>query len=123
VQFDVGKFASVSLHQPRQDRRRGCAEKTNAESANFTSRGSLREVLGFVGPAQDFLRCKKEGGSCGRELNGPFGPEEQLYAKFIFEIKDGLADSGLRNVQAAGCFVVIQMLGNSDEVPEVAKFH
>src|SRR2546426_5564683 len=56
VEFDVGKFAAVSLDERRQDRGGGCAEKADAQVADLTARRSLRKPRGFVGTTQDFVR-------------------------------------------------------------------
>jgi len=80
-------------------------------------------LLGFIGATQDFLGFTQEGSSCRGQLDAAFGAEQQFDTEFVFQIKDGLADRGLGNVEAAGCFAVVQVLGNGGKVTEMAKFH
>src|SRR5439155_24869469 len=95
----------------------------NTQSAHLAAGGSLCEALGFTSPAQDFLNLAQESSSGGSELDAAFVAKQQFDPEFVFQIKDGLADRGLGNVEAAGCFAVVQVLGNGGKVTEVAKFH
>jgi hypothetical protein len=42
---------------------------------------------------------------------------------FLFQVKDGLTDGGLGDVNPAGSFREIQMLGYGSEVTQVTQFH
>src|SRR5207249_8840379 len=123
AEFHVGKCAPVGFHQGRQKRSGRCPEKTNTQSAHLAAGGSLCEALGFTSPAQDFLNLAQESSSGGSELDAAFVAKQQFDTEFVFQIQDGLADRGLGNVEAAGCFAVVQVLGNGGKVTEVAKFH
>src|SRR5439155_5334764 len=92
AQFHVGKCAPVGFHQCRQKRSGGCPEKTDDQSAHLSARRSLCQALGFTSAAQDLLDLAQEGRSCCGHLDAALGAEEQLHAKFVFEVKDGLAD-------------------------------
>src|SRR5437867_3476156 len=123
AQFDGGKFTPIGLHKHRQDRSGGRPEKANAQNADLATRRSLRELLRFIGATQDDLGLTQERSSCRGQLHAAFGAEQQLHSEFVFEIKDGLADCGLGNVEATRCFAVVQVLGNGGKVSEMAKFH
>src|SRR5439155_7588652 len=82
-----------------------------------------REPLGFVRATLDLLRLPKKDRSGRSKLNASFGAKQQFDAKFLFEIKNGLADCGLGNVMSTRCFAVVQILRNAREVAEVSKFH
>src|SRR5262245_28961979 len=72
---------------------------------------------------QDLLRFTKEDGSrCGK-LNCPLRPVEELDAKLLFQVEDGLANGGLRHVQATRCLAVVQVMSDADKVTQVAKLH
>jgi len=65
----------------------------------------------------------QEGASCPGELHSSFGAEQQFNAKLLFQVEDGLANRGLRNVQAAGRFAVVQVMRDANEITEMAKLH
>jgi hypothetical protein len=48
---------------------------------------------------------------------------EELDAKLLFQLEDGLANGGLRHVQATRCLAVVQVMSDADEVTQVAKLH
>jgi hypothetical protein len=50
-------------------------------------------------------------------------PEEQMHSKFLFQVKDGLTDGGLGDVNPARSLREIQMLGHGSEVTQVTEFH
>jgi hypothetical protein len=72
---------------------------------------------------QDLLRLTQEDASCRRKLHSSFGAEQQFNAEFLFQIQDSLADRGLRHVQAAGGFAVVQMMSDANEVTKMSKLH
>jgi hypothetical protein len=61
--------------------------------------------------------------SCRSKLHSSFGAEQQFNAKLLLQVEDGLADRGLRHVQAAGRLAVVQMMSDADEVTQMAKLH
>src|ERR1700752_1820459 len=65
----------------------------------------------------------QEGASCVGELHSSFRAEQQFHAKFLFQIENGLADRGLRHVQATRCLAVVQMMSDANEVTQMAKLH
>jgi hypothetical protein len=72
---------------------------------------------------QDLLRLTKEDGSrCGK-LNCSLRPVEELDAKLLFQVEDGLANGGLRHVQATRCLAVVQVMSDADKVTQMAKLH
>ena len=123
AQFNVGKFEAIGVHQGRQNRARGCPEKTNAQDAHLAAGRSLRKPLGFGGTAEDFLGLPQESSSCGGQLDSAFGAEQQFYTEFVFEIEDSLGDCGLGHVQATRRFAVVQILSNGRKVTKMAEFH
>jgi hypothetical protein len=72
---------------------------------------------------QDLLRFTKEDGSRCRKLNGSLRPVEELDAKLLFQVEDGLANRGLRHVQATRRLAVVQVMRNADKVTQMAKLH
>jgi hypothetical protein len=69
------------------------------------------------------LRFTKEDGSrCGK-LNGSLRPVEELDAKLLFQVEDGLANRGLRHVQATRRLAVVQVMRNADKVTQMSKLH
>jgi hypothetical protein len=72
---------------------------------------------------QDLLRLTQEDASCRSKLHSSFGAEQQFNAKLLFQVEDSLADCGLRHVQAAGRFAVVQMMSDANEVTQMAKLH
>ena len=80
-------------------------------------------MLCFVGATQDFLRLTEKGSPCGGKLDGAFRAEQEFDAEFLFEVENGLADCGLCHVKAARSFAVVQILGYTHEVAEMAQFH
>ena len=50
-------------------------------------------------------------------------PEEQLHVEFLLKVEDGLADSGLCDMQPTRSFAVVQILADGREVTEMTKFH
>jgi hypothetical protein len=72
---------------------------------------------------QDLLRFTKEDGSRCRKLNGSLRPVEELDAKLLFQVEDGLANGGLRHVQATRRLAVVQVMRNGDKVTQMSKLH
>jgi len=72
---------------------------------------------------QDLLRFTKEDGSRCRKLNGSLRPVEELDAKLGFQVEDGLANRGLRHVQATRRLAVVQVMRYTDKVPKMSKLH
>ncbi len=72
---------------------------------------------------QDLLRFTKEDSSRCRKLNGSLRPVEELDAKLLFQVEDGLANRGLRHVQTTRRLAVVQVMRNADKVTQMAKLH
>src|SRR5262249_20013283 len=72
---------------------------------------------------QDLLRFTEEGGSCCGKLNGSLRPVEELDAKLLFQVKDGLANGGVRPVQGTRRLGVVQGMREADGGARMAKFH
>ena len=99
------------------------AEPKNPMRSCPTSPNEARKANRLLVPPQDFECLAPEGFAGGRELNCAPVPEEQTHSKFLFQVKDGLTDGGLGDVNPAGSLGEIQMLGHGSEVTQVTQFH
>lgn len=72
---------------------------------------------------QDTPRLGQEDGPRLGERDGPVRPVQQTYPELLFELADLLADRRLRNVQSCCGPAEVQVLRDSYEISEVAKFH
>jgi hypothetical protein len=121
--LDVRKFLPIQLHEGRQERARGSAKKADPQVPDLPTRSTPRHLRCFSRMMQDLLRFAKEDGSrCGK-LNRSLRPVEELDAKLIFQVEDGLANGGLRHVQATRRLAVVQVMSDADEVTQVTKLH
>jgi hypothetical protein len=69
------------------------------------------------------LGLTQEGRAGCSQLDGTLRAMQQLHTNFFFEIENGLANGGLRHMQATRCLAVVQMMSDADEVTQVAKLH
>src|ERR1700736_3722494 len=113
----------VFLYQAREERRGGGAEESDAKLSYFSQRGAFGQANRLLVPTQDFECFAPEGFAGGREPNLAAVAEEQKHSKFLFQVKDGLTDGGLGDVNPAGSLREIQMLGHGSEVTQVTQFH
>ena len=123
VQFHIGIPLPVGANDARKKRAGRRHHEPDRHAADFAPCGTLGHSLRFVGAPEDFADLAQEDRPGGAEPDAPFVAQEQLHAEFVFEVKDGLADRRLRDVQVTRCLSVVQVLCHSREVAQMPEFH
>ena len=85
--------------------------------------GVARRVAGHLRLLEHAAGLRQQRPSRIGEQDAALRAVEQLHAELGLELADLLADGGLRDVQALRRAPEVQLLGDSDEVPQVAEFH
>jgi hypothetical protein len=97
---------------------RGDAQPEGAGLAGADPRHDALELLDALDDATRLVEQQRAG---GRQLDAPRGADEQLDAQRGLERLDALAERRLRDVQARGGAAEVQLLGDGDEVAQVAQ--
>ena len=123
LDLDLGAAAAEALHDPGDDREQRRADEAHPQPAGLSGvdapGGGHRDVeLGQHRPgvAQERL-------AGGGQLDPAAGAVQQPAAELLLEPADLLAQRRLGDVQAGRGAAEVQLLGDGDEVTQLAKFH
>jgi len=109
--------------QGRKDSDVGCRKGSHRQIPGASSRRLLREPTRMLDATEDVLRLAQEGAAGIGQRDVMPAPIEQRHANLCLELADLLAQRGLRRVQTAGGAREVQLVGDSDEVFQVAELH
>ncbi len=90
------------------------------ERAGLAGADAGHRALEPLDPLDDRPRLVEQHGPGGRQLDPARRPHEQLHAERRLERLDPLAERRLGDVQPLGGAAEVQLLGDGDEVAEVA---
>ena len=123
AQRDVRRVVAERAQQlghERVHRRADEADRQPADLAALDAPGLARCVLDRV---EDLPRPDEERLAGGRQLDPALVAQQQRRPDLLLELADLLAQRRLRHVQALGRAAEVQLLGDDDEVAQVAELH
>ena len=104
-------------HGDPEDRR------AHAEDARLPSLGEVRARHRSVGELDRLTGVVEEDAAGVGELDSSAIADEELDADGAFELQDLLRETRLGDVEAIGCPPEVELLGDGDEVPELAEIN
>src|SRR5262249_10327707 len=122
-QGDAGGAAAKGAHDRGQELVRDRADVADREPAGLAARGAPGQVGGALRRGQGAARLAEEGDAGVGQAAPAVRAIEQADAELVLERADLLAERRLRHVQAGGRAREVQLLGDGDEVAEVAELH
>jgi hypothetical protein len=121
--LDVRKPLPEGAENGREPEPGGQIDVSDPQNSGFTFAGSSRGPHRLVGRLQDATRLDQKDPARFRQGDPPLGPAEQQKSQLLLEVFDLLAQGGLRYPNPGCGLPEVELLGDGDEVPEVAQFH
>jgi hypothetical protein len=123
VNLDIGvarqKDRKNSLENPAL--RRGAA--ADRQASGLTTGGVLCDFDGVLGVSDNLSSLLEKQSSRFRQSYRSAAAAKQLHADFPLKIANLMRERWLRNVEAVRRSAEMQLFGDRNEIPEVAKFH
>ena len=99
------------------------ADEAHRQRADLAGRHPARGVRRPLDGREDLTRLDEEPRSRRGQLDAPAVALQQSHAKLRLERANLLAERWLRDVQALGRSVEVELLGDCHEIPKVAQLH
>ena len=103
-------------------RQRRGAGHADAQLAGFAALGTPGLFDGFVHPGEDRAGFGQEGAAGLGQRHPAAVAQEQAHVHFAFELADLLAQWRLRHAQPLGRAAEVQLVGDGDEIAQMAEF-
>ncbi len=120
LELYVGELPAITAEHGGQCCEHAGADEADAKGADLAAADAacLFEVLLYV--AEGAAGALEEDEACAGELDGARGADEESVAEDLLELANLLGEGRLGEVQALGCAAEVQLLGDGDEVAQVA---
>ncbi len=123
LDLDLGAAAAEALDDPGHDRQQRRADEVDPQQARLAGVDPPRGGHGDVELGQHRPGVAQERLAGRGQLDAAAGAGQQADAELLLQAGDLLAERGLGDVQAGGGAAEVKLLGDGDEVAQLAKFH
>src|SRR5205085_5847784 len=121
--IDLWRQPAVELQHPQQACVCGCRSAYHNQSAKLTRLGRLRGLDRIGSSGEQALCFVQEDAARMRQLDAALGAPEQRDPQLFLEQTHLVAERRLSDAGTAGRPGKVQLLGDSDEVTQLAKIH